>query len=54
MRPIACSCKNKGKRETYKVKLKGGLTVTRNTQAEAMAYAAKHPGSTVTKVPART
>lgn len=51
---MACACKNKGKRETYKVKLKGGLTVTRPTEAEAKAYAAKHPGSTVTKVPART
>lgn len=51
---MACACKNKGKRETYKVKLKGGLTVTRNTEAEAKTYAAKHPGATVTKVPART
>lgn len=51
---MSCACKNKGKRETYKVKLPGGLTITRNTQAEATAYAAKHPGSTVTKVPART
>lgn len=50
---MACPCKNKGKRETYKVKLKGGLTVTRNTLAEATAYAAKHPGATVSKVPAR-
>ena len=49
---MACACK-KGKRETYKVKLPGGLTITRNTQAEATAYAAKHPGSTVTKVPAK-
>lgn len=51
---MACACKNKGKRETYKVKLMGGLTVTRTTEAEAKAYAAKHPGATVTKVPART
>lgn len=52
---MACGCsKNKGKRETYKIKLAGGLTVTRNTQAEAAAYAAKHPGSVVTKVPARS
>jgi hypothetical protein len=46
---MACACK-KGKRETYKVKLPGGLTVTKNSQAEATTYAAKHPGSTVTKV----
>lgn len=50
---IGCSCKNKGKRETFKIKLPGGLTVTKNSQAEATAYAAKHPGSVVTKVPAR-
>lgn len=50
---MACSCRDKKKRETYKVKLTGGLTVTRNTEAEAKAYAAKHPGATVTKVPAR-
>lgn len=51
---MACPCKNKGKRETFKIKLPGGLTVTKNSQAEATAYAAKHPGSVVTKVPART
>lgn len=50
---MACACKNKN-RETYKVKLPGGMTVTRRTEAEATAYAAKHPGATVTKVPART
>lgn len=53
MSPIACACKNKN-RETYKVRLPGGLTVTKTTEAQATAYAAKHPGSTVTKVPART
>lgn len=51
---MACSCRDKKNRETYKIKLAGGLTVTRNTEAEAKAYAAKHPGATVTKVPART
>lgn len=51
---MACGCAAKKNRETYKIKLKGGLTVTRNTLAEATAYAAKHPGATVTKVPART
>lgn len=49
---LACPCKNR-KRETYKVKLPGGLTVTRNSEAEAKAYAAKHQGATVTKVPAK-
>jgi hypothetical protein len=50
---MACSCRDKKKRETFKVKLPGGLTVTKNSQAEATAYAAKHPGATVIKVPAR-
>ena len=50
---MACPCKNKGKRETFKVKLPGGLTITKTTEAEAKTYAAKHPGATVTKVPAR-
>jgi hypothetical protein len=49
---MSCGCNKK--RETFKVKLPGGLTVTKNSQAEATSYAAKHPGSTVTKVPART
>lgn len=44
---MACSCKNK---DQYKVKLPGGLTVTKTTEAAAVAFAAKHPGATVTKV----
>lgn len=44
-----CNCKNKPKRESYKVKLPGGLTITKGSQAAALAYASKHPGSTVTK-----
>lgn len=36
------------------MKLPGGLTVTKTTEAQATAFAAKHPGATVTKVPART
>lgn len=48
---MACGCSKK--RETYKVKLAGGLSVTKNSEAEATAFAAKHPGATVTKVPAR-
>jgi len=44
-----CNCKNKTKRETYKVKLPGGLTITKGSEAAALAYAAKHPGATVTK-----
>jgi len=50
---MGCGCAAKNNRETYKIKLKGGLTITRNSLAEATAYAAKHPGATVTKVPAK-
>lgn len=46
---MPCACKNK-KRVTYNVKLPGGLSVTKNSEAEAKSFAAKHPGSTVTKV----
>jgi hypothetical protein len=41
---MACSC-NKAKQWT--VKLKGGLSLTRKTQAEALALAAKHTGAWV-------
>jgi hypothetical protein len=41
--------KNRTKRESFTVKLPGGLTVTKNSQAAAVAFAAKHPGSTVSK-----
>lgn len=45
---MACACKNKAKTK-FKVKLAGGLTITKNTEAEALAFSAKHPGSTVVK-----
>ena len=45
---MACACQNK-KRTAYKVKLAGGLTITKNTEDEAVKFAAKHPGSTVIK-----
>ncbi len=48
---MGCNCKGKGaKRESYKVKLPGGLEVTKTSEAAAVAFAAKHPGSTVKKV----
>lgn len=48
---MACACgKGKAKRETYKIKLPGGLEVTKTSEAAATAFAAKHPGSKVTKV----
>jgi hypothetical protein len=47
---MACSCKDRNKkRETYKVKLPGGLTVTKSSEADAKTFAAKHPGSKVLK-----
>jgi hypothetical protein len=42
-----CSCGKK--RETYKVKLPGGITISKSSEAAAKDYAAKHPGATVTK-----
>jgi hypothetical protein len=49
-----CSCKNKtagGKaRNSYQVKLPGGMVVTKSSEAAATAFAARHPGSKVVKV----
>ena len=44
---MACACSKN--RQTYTVKLPGGLKVTKSSEAAAMAFAAKHPGSTVVK-----
>jgi hypothetical protein len=44
---MACACKNKGK--TYQVQLAGGLKIPKATEAAAVAFAAKHPGSKVIK-----
>lgn len=49
---MACGCK-KTKVDRYTVKLPGGLTITKNSEAEAKSFAAKHPGATITKVPAK-
>ncbi len=47
---MACGCKkNRAAVDRYKVKLPGGLTVTKNSKAEADTFSAKHPGSTVVK-----
>lgn len=48
---MACSCKKgkTGSADKVKVRLKGGLTVTKNSLAEATAFAAKTPGATVVK-----
>jgi hypothetical protein len=45
---MGCSCQNK-KREAFKVKLPGGMTVTKTSEAAAVAFAGKHPGSTLIK-----
>lgn len=50
---MACACKGAKNRQNYKVKLPGGLTVTKTSEAAALAFSAKHPGSTVIK-PATT
>lgn len=41
-----CNCKGKIA-DRYKVTLKSGLSITKNSKAAAEAYAAKHPGATV-------
>lgn len=50
---MACSCKNRKNRDgstgQYSVKLKGGITIKKGSEAEAKAFSAKHPGSTVVK-----
>lgn len=45
---MGCNCKNRN-RQSYTVKLPGGLKVTKPSEAAALAYAAKHPGATVVK-----
>jgi len=49
---MACGCKNKGKLARFTVKLPGGLKITKNTEAAAKEYVAKHPGSVVVKAAA--
>ena len=43
---MACACK---KNKTYQVQLPGGLKVPKASEAQAVAFAAKHPGSKVIK-----
>ena len=40
---MGCGCGKK--RQTYKIKLPGGLTIVKTSEAAAVAYAAKHPGA---------
>jgi hypothetical protein len=46
---MACSCSKAKNRQVHVVKLPGGLKVEKSTEAAALAYSAKHPGSTVAK-----
>jgi hypothetical protein len=46
---VACACKKNKLAPKFKVKLAGGMTVTKGSEAEAREFAAKHPGSTVIK-----
>lgn len=46
---MGCGCGGKAARQTYKVKLPGGLTVTKTSEAAALAFASKHPGAKVIK-----
>ncbi len=46
---MGCGCKGAKNRKTYTVKLPGGLKVTKSSEAEAVKFSAKHPGSTVVK-----
>lgn len=42
-----CSCnKNRAK---FVVELKGGIKITKSTEAAALAFAKKHPGAVVKK-----
>jgi hypothetical protein len=40
-----CGCK----KNKFKVKLPGGLEVSKSSEAQAVAFAAKHPGAKVIK-----
>lgn len=44
---MACACGKK--RARYTVQLPGGIKITKSTEAAALAFAAKHPGSKVIK-----
>lgn len=45
---MACACgKNRANRQRYEVVLPGGMKVTKNSQSEAAAFAARHPGAVI-------
>ena len=43
---MACACSKKASKR-YTVQLKGGLKITKGSEAEVVSYAAKNPGSKV-------
>lgn len=45
---MACACKDRGKKR-FVVELPGGTKITKTTEAAAVQFAAKHPGSKVIK-----
>ena len=45
---MGCGCKGKAGKN-FKVKLPGGMSVSKSSEAEAVKFAAKHPGATVVK-----
>lgn len=47
---MACSCGKAKNRQRFEVKLPGGLKIVKNTEDEAKRFAAKHPGSTVSRL----
>jgi hypothetical protein len=47
---MACACGSAKNRQRYEVKLPGGLRIVKNSEDEAKKFAAKHPGSTFTKL----
>lgn len=45
---MACACKDRNKKK-FTVQLAGGLKITKSSEAEAVKFAAQHPGSKVIK-----
>lgn len=47
---MGCGCgKGKAARKNFKVKLPGGLEITKTSEAAAVAFVAAHPGAKVIK-----
>ena len=46
---MACACSKNKNRQRFYVALKNGLKISKDSEAAALAYSAKHPGSRVIK-----